>query len=415
LGYFKEIVIFFAETEEKREEIIDLINERKYFTDAARLNSNIKKESVYALSLNGETIDYIAKGTKAGRVATFMDRIKFSNFFEVNVSIAEITQSIKGFEDRLTGTVNRIPPAMTKNFIEILKKKESTIESWFEELETAKKRPTINFRREELDDAFKVALKIGNFNLKDRSTVLKTSGVVPDFLEELNEVNLSEDEMINHDLSMFNDWESLTSNVVGMASFEKHREKLYIWNINRKPLESVIGVDLIYYIEEFQSFIMIQYKRMIDENGTWVYRPTDKAYKREFINMKQFEENIPNEQTNSPVDFRLNPCPFFFKLCPSTVNRNEELNLIPGMYVPFEYWEKIIEDSTFAKGKNGGTAISFNNIGRYLTNTEFTGLAQKAWVGSTIDKSKRIAELVSRSIRGDKAVALAALINKEKY
>lgn len=103
--------------------------------------------------------------------------------------------------------------------------------SWLEVLKISRKPPNNNFRQEELDDAFKVALKIGNFNLKDRGTVLKTSGIVPDFLKEINEVNLSEDEMINHDLSVFNDWESLKSNVVGMACFEKHKEKLYIWNI----------------------------------------------------------------------------------------------------------------------------------------------------------------------------------------
>lgn len=117
MGYFEEIVIFFIEIEDEYDEMIDLINEGRHITDAARLSTKIKKESIYALSFNGETIDYIAKGIKTGRIATYMDRIKFSNFFEVNISIKELTQSIKRLDDRLTGRkVNRIPPGMTKKF-----------------------------------------------------------------------------------------------------------------------------------------------------------------------------------------------------------------------------------------------------------------------------------------------------------
>lgn len=412
MGYFDEIVFFRIETGDKCDEIIDQILEKKYITDAARLNSKIKKECIYALSLDGITIKYLAKGKKTGKIATHMDRLKFTNFFEIDINIAEITESIKKIDDRLTDAkVNRLPPGVTRIFIEYLTEKEPDLSNWLNNVKTLKDNPYKNNRQEELDDAFQVALKISGFNFKDNGTLIKTSGTVPVFLENVNRVQLSEDEMINHDLTIFNDWEKIKSNLVGMACFEKHNEKLFIWNINRKPLESVLGVDLIYYIEKYQSFIMIQYKRMLEENGAWIYRPTDKSYKRELTNMRRFEEKVTYTKTDHPNDFRLNECPFFFKLCPSTVKRDEEINLIRGMYVPFEYWEEIIKDNTYATGKNGGTAVTFENIGRYLTNTEFTALAQKAWIGSTVHKSKQIEELVSRAIQGDNAVALAALVN----
>lgn len=415
MAYFNELYFGFIDPGEKQDEILEVIDNRERFTSTFRSDSKIMQIGIYAISFDGKFIKYLTKGKKSGRVATYEDRITFSEFLDVNISIEELKNQIPRLDSRLNSRsrVVRIPRAMTKAVYQFIETYEPRFTRWFNEVSSNQKNISKNRGQVEREDSFKLALKMANFDLKHGWIKGKTYGNVPSFLKGIRNVSLTEDEMINHDFSIFGDWNTYKSDIVGMAHFEKEDEKLYIWNINRKPLESVLGVDLVYYVEEYNSFVMVQYKRMSKENDKWVYRANDKAYERELSNMKKIE-NLPlKERTidSDPAQFRLNNCPFYFKLCKSTLAPKEQLK---GIHIPLNYWDDIINHPTFVKGDRGGIAIGYHNAKRWLTTSEFVPLVHKGWIGSNQLKSSVISELIKSSMNGDRAVTLAAKLEKHE-
>lgn len=411
MDYFSEMYLAFIEVSERRNEIMEIIHDRDRLTDAFRLDPKIRPIGIYAISFDGKVIEYLAIGKKSGRVATYVDRVNFSDFLDVNIRIDELKKQVPKMDLRLNSgsSVVRFPPATTKEVYRLLETFEPNFTKWFSDVSSNRIDIPKSVGQKEEDDSFKLALQMANFDLKNGSIECKITGHVPSFLEQIRNVSLSEDEMINHDLFIFGDWNRYKSDIVGMAYFKKGNEKLFIWNINRKPLESVLGADLIYFVEEYNCFVMVQYKRMVQENKKWVYRANDESYHKELLNMKAFE-NIPQkrEETNDPRQFRLNSSPFYFKLCNSTLERKNGAEVIPGMYIPLDYWEKIISNNSFGKGIRGGTAVGYHNAGRWLTKEDFTNLVQKGWIGSNLLKSTAISKLIEASIKGERTVTLAA-------
>jgi hypothetical protein len=56
------------------------------------------------------------------------------------------------------------------------------------------------------------------------------------------------------------------------------------------------------------------------------------------------------------------------------------------MYIPLDYWKRFELDAC-SIGPRGGRYVSFRNIGRKLSNSEFIPLVAGAWVGTTIPQS----------------------------
>ena len=88
-----------------------------------------------------------------------------------------------------------------------------------------------------------------------------------------------EDVLIAHDAARLPDWKSKSSNAPDWLLFSDGQQHIRIGNVNRTPLESVLGVDLIYRHIEANTFILVQYKKMAqDHKSQWFYRPDHKLY-----------------------------------------------------------------------------------------------------------------------------------------
>jgi hypothetical protein len=110
--------------------------------------------------------------------------------------------------------------------------------------------------------------------------------------------------------------------------------------------------------------------------------------------------------------FRLTDNPFFLKLCPRIVFNPDDIGLVPGMYLPLDYW-KILEPHPCIKGPRGGKRVTYENAGRYLDNTAFTTVVAKAWVGTTPSQSAVLASAIRQTLQAGKAVAIAVKPKKQ--
>lgn len=238
------------------------------------------------------------------------------------------------------------------------------------------------------------------------------------FLDGLPTARLREDPMVVHDLTHLPGFDVLKTYPYNAAVFESESERLTVILANRLPLEEQTGTDLIYFNETYQSFVMVQYKAMEredDENGVGhaVFRLPNAQLAAEITRMDallaELRDCVPNAGHNG---FRLTDNPFFLKLCPRLVFNPDDIGLVPGMYLPLDYW-KLLEQHPGIKGPRGGLRVTYENVGRHLDNSAFTTVVAKAWLGTTPSQSAVLKEAIRQTLETGKAVAIAVKPRKQ--
>jgi len=234
------------------------------------------------------------------------------------------------------------------------------------------------------------------------------------FLDGLPSVRLREDPMVINDLQHLPGFEVIKTSPYSAAVFESKAtsERVTVILANRLPLEEQTGTDLIYFNETYQSFVMVQYKAMerTDRKSgipRYLYRLPDVKLKEEISRMDVVLGALKACAPNTDIDgFRLTENPFFLKLCPRLVFSPDDVGLVPGMYLPLDYW-KLLENDPGIKGPKGGLQITYDNAKRYFDNTSFITVVSKAWVGTTPSQSQVLQDVIRETLKTGKAVAIA--------
>ena len=213
--------------------------------------------------------------------------------------------------------------------------------------------------------------------------------------------------MVVGDLMKVPGFELLRAIPYGAAVFEGDGVRLTVVLANHLPLEQQLGADLIYYNETFNAFVIVQYKAMERTDDGPVFRLPDEQLAAELDRMEAALTALktcpPNVERRG---FRLLDNPFYLKLCPRVGFNPDDIGLVPGMYLPFDYW-RLIEADPSLVGPRGGRQITFENVGRYLDNTRFVDLVGKAWIGTTIEQSAVLRAVIREVMRSGRVLALA--------
>jgi hypothetical protein len=168
-------------------------------------------------------------------------------------------------------------------------------------------------------DAVHLALKA--FGVEDRATTLSLPGED----SSLATVRLIEDAVIEHDARWLPGWTLTDSYLTGGAVFKQGADQLEIFTANKRPLEQLFGVDLIYLNRSRGALVMVQYKMMEPEGRSgpaayedqeWIV-PIDAQFTAELARMKKFNQDLSPDGA-----YRRNSGAFFFKL----VKRNAATN-----------------------------------------------------------------------------------------
>lgn len=206
-----------------------------------------------------------------------------------------------------------------------------------------------------------------------------------------------EDDLIADDLRRF-DENATIQRIAGSASVIVDRDiRLTVINVNRKKLEHVHGVDLVYYDHVNDQATAVQYKRLehtVVKNGStqkdWVFRRKAELVKQLGL-MKQDQRPAPT----STSEWRLSSSPSFFKFVRAEDFDPDGSSLLRGMYIPSDYLALGIDDGTFETGVRGGFQIGYNNA-RYLTRDTFVELVRRGWIGTRRTDKSSLAEMVAK-------------------
>lgn len=230
---------------------------------------------------------------------------------------------------------------------------------------------------------------------------------VGSFLDGLPQARLREDAMIVHDLDTVPGFEVVKNYPFAARVFHGGGVRLTVILANKLPLEEQFGTDLIYVNETYRAFVMVQYKAMERSGTKHEFRLPNEQLSKEIDRMSATQEVLSRLAPDpSRSGFRLNQCPFFLKLCARLHFDPDQSGLFPGMYLPLDYWQRLVSDEA-TLGVRGGRRITFENVGRRLSESDFVSLVANAWVGTTLRDHFELTDLVREILETGKTVALA--------
>jgi len=248
------------------------------------------------------------------------------------------------------------------------------------------------------EDAVRTALHAFGITSDDQAASLE---LVEGRETALGRVSIMEDSVIEHDARHLPGYDLVESHLTGRAIFTKNEQRLEVFTANRRELEHVFGVDLIYLNVTRQNIVMLQYKMLEplreDSETDWIYRPDDKL-DVEIRRMRKFAVNHPP----GPHEYRLNPAVFYLKF----VKRDGAIRG-GGIITPIDHFEQLREDPA-CKGPRGGLRVSYDGLaGRYMRQTAFLDLIRSGYIGAHAETTEHLKTLVEAVLANDSAVVAA--------
>lgn len=374
---------------------------------------------------SNSTITHLGLGSRGMRAGTGIRRLNVKSITPLPkpVGIAEVMDEVP---NRLKNTARTrfssgglFTPKAFEAIIEALRKLSPETQSVldrFSLLRTERIRQLSGRARESLahqQQALVTALSIAGL---DRTELQEWSppdqGSPASFLDGLPTARLREDPMVVNDLTKVPGFDLIKTLPYNAAIFESDSERLTVVLANRLPLEEQTGTDLVYFNETYQSFVMVQYKAMErDDNEGALFRLPSHQLDEEIQRMDKLLGILQSCAPNNHRDgFRLSENPFFLKLCPRIVFQPDDVGLVPGMYLPLDYWKVLVMHPDLM-GPKGGLRVTYENAGRHFDNTEFIKLVAKAWVGTNANQSSVLKDVIRLVIETGKAVAIAVKAN----
>ena len=84
----------------------------------------------------------------------------------------------------------------------------------------------------------------------------------------------------------------------------------------------------------------------------------------------------------------------------------DDKGLFKGIYLPLDLWKRADAAGRFT-GKRGGKVLTYENVGRRINNSEFVTLVAGSWVGTSIEQSAVLGELIRKVLETGKTVTIA--------
>jgi len=385
-------------------------------TDAVAASSVMARRYVGLVSWTPGTIDGVALLTR-GRVAAtervqlHVRALRTCGPVQVERLLRALDASVRKAARAVLGSTGALEPKVAAAVRAAARPVDASLAQAWDEIEELARRsldriwaveadrePIVAYQRE----ATGIALALAGLR-RERHLVDWNGSAAEAFLLGFDAVRVDENALIAADSRHFGDWQRDEDRAVAFRFVEGGRAVTVI-NAHTKSIETTLGCDLIYYTHEYDSYVLVQYKRMRQGRNRWEFRPSaDKHFEDELKRLRAVRSIASSAQ---PEAWRLGRTCCFVKLCEPVIREPLVGQLARGMYLPLEYID-CVRAARSAVGPRGGEVFAEDTVGRWLSNTGFVHLVQRAWVGTDGVTSKRIAEVVRAALDADRAVVMA--------
>ena len=216
----------------------------------------------------------------------------------------------------------------------------------------------------------------------------------------------NEDDLIFQDMRASGYGELIYEGVGRSRYITRSGRTLDILNFNRKEGENALGVDLIYYLREYRSVVMLQYKRI---NGGTYYTSSDGNYSKEMdrmVNTRSIFEipDLGNDFAHKL--FRLSECPYYLKLCPdSSLTTNK---FVSGACIHLDHWNRLML-SPKCTTSHGNHKLSYDDLdGRHLRSGEFIHLVKRGLIGGYLASIEHLMQII-KQLHAQKHMVVSAI------
>lgn len=214
----------------------------------------------------------------------------------------------------------------------------------------------------------------------------------------------NEDDLLAEDMRRFDAGGAIRMEKSSVARFVDRDFALTIFNVNRKPIEKTLGVDLLYLDETRDIFTLIQYKRLTsrdraDHEEAWAY--TRKSELEKQLDLMSLDQG----DSLAAHDWRLTTSPFWFKFVRTNAFDGSSQAVLPGMYVAADYLRLALVDGSNLTGPRSGFEVTYSNT-KYISRQPFVELVRKGLVGSTKAGTEQVWELLT-ALAGAREVVVA--------
>jgi hypothetical protein len=209
-----------------------------------------------------------------------------------------------------------------------------------------------------------------------------------------------ENDVITADTAGFLDWDAAGHAFNGWFLFRSGERQLLVKNINFQPEEPKTGADLVYVRSEPNSVVLVQYKMLQNDKGSYEYYFRDDGRLAGQVNvMLKFSEmhaevvEIDSSRSTAPDEYRISPDIGFVKFVepvqPS--QSGDQMSLPSGRYHPARGVPRMLANPT--RGPGGGERHVVSQW-RSLDGETFAKLVRDQWVGSIGDVTKELFEIL---------------------
>lgn len=423
--------VFQIDEQQRVKEINNSLQYRKYFTESASIpDLHPPKIGLYLIGFARDRFDALAIGVSTGVTQTQSARIKLKRLIKFpQTSLKDIIPD-DDFGKKIrkliveqnkvkvqSGTFN----AMIRNIARLFPDRVPEIDNLINiangiDFDKDPKKASLFAQQQ---DAMRTGLS--GFNLKvpayeDAWELDEYEGSLAyiDGYQTLGEYELvTEDEIANHDLQYFPDFVHSDKYHIKTNAFTDGNDIVLVSMANRNAIEDVLGVDLVYYDEVAESFCLVQYKRMIQHSGKFVYYPSsDGNYKKDMKLMKShtatFKEiekaHIGSKFNRMYDNYRIFDGHFFFKFARSINFEPFHNRVIPGYYIPFDMWVSLVEE---CKDKNSTLKACAETLTKFIATKEFCELLKRGMIGSRRCSADSVVQVMAECLRGNRSVVFA--------
>jgi hypothetical protein len=416
--------------EGRRAIILDRAEENQYFPGikaaepVGKFSHGRNTALIVLASFRDGAITHIANGRKGASAGTGLVRLNMTEFqrLEQPLPLAELVDLVsprfRAPLRRVLDSGGLLPPKTFAAVVDALMQRDAGLASRLAQFSERRVQAIRNLNAAERanlaiqKESLALALDIAGIPRERILPWSPTSDKPTSFLEGLPAARVREDVMIIKDFTSIPGFEAVrdATNVAAMTfeNLQDQRQRLTVVMANRLPLEEQTGADLIYYNETYRAFVLVQYKAMErGEHGAEFRWQNGDQFNKEIERMDALLAELGKCAYNDqPEGFRLCSNPFFLKFCSRVVFNPDDKGLFSGIYLPLDLWKRL-HASGQLKGPKGGNMLSFGNVGRKLSNSEFVELVANSWVGTTIPQSAELAKVIRAVLEAGRTVTFA--------
>lgn len=418
-----------------------LFQERAYTYDnfsveLSRLDNSPKARELFLVCFDGEgkTISAAAMASyKRGPQNTGARNYRFSDFvFFKPIAVKQVENRVsagtkKALVKSSGGVARRIPPvswAEVRQTIAALRPSAAEqLEALWQKvcqpdrIDTERELQTLALQR----DAIGLALDCAKLEDRRREVFRKAKPVIAtarqdSFIAYLEEAaRTQERELIDYDRAAFESLHLPEFKVTGNLSVEGGARRLYVRTLDKGPLETSLGVDLLIYLRDMASLVMVQYKCCDNKNSDWTYRP-DSGFDEQMESMQKAEiaferlrrRRLSRRQSveEQMRDSRLCTGPFYVKFCKRLPLQRQEGELCDGRLLRRADLAKLLQLDQ-SRGKRDGRIVTYDAMPRYMSNSDFAGLVSGGWIGTSHLAPEDLAAVVTRLTEKSSRIVLA--------